>query len=198
MSWLSLDDQLWHQCLATYRRHQEVERATGARASPDWAGVQQTDDDRVLLRLLDRGISNQSAFNRPFDASTCSMRFAAVMGDRLWSLLERERLQVRNHSTFVCLCQMISTGGKGWCTWWVHCKYIARKWIKYPPKTHPVHCKHIQNFLSQFHCSVPSAGNAQYIHSVPGHVIAVFPLGNPWGNLENSQRKYPQYSQVAH
>jgi len=45
LSWLSLDDQLWHQCLATYHRHQEVERATGARASPDWAGVQQTDDD---------------------------------------------------------------------------------------------------------------------------------------------------------
>jgi len=103
LSWLSLDDQLWHQCLATYRRHQEVERATVARASPDWVGVQQTDDDRVLLRLLDRGISDQSAFDRPFDASTRLMRFAAVMGDRLWSLLERERLRVRNHSTFVCL-----------------------------------------------------------------------------------------------
>ena len=65
---MSLDDQLWHQCLATYRCHQEVEQATGARASPDWAGVQQTDDDRVLLRLLDRGISDQSGFDRPFDA----------------------------------------------------------------------------------------------------------------------------------
>ena len=28
-----------------------------------------------------------------------------------------------------------------------------------------------------------------HIHSVPGHVIAVFPLGNPWGNLEFSQRQ---------
>ena len=90
------------------------------------------------------------------------------------------------------------TGGKGWCTRQVHCKYIARKWIKYPPKTHPVHCKHVQNFPSQFHYSVPSTGYAQYIHSVPGHVIAVFPSGNPWGNCEFSQRKYPQYSQVAY
>jgi len=104
LSWLSLDDQLWHQCLATYCRHQEVERATGACASSDWAGVQQTDDDMVLLRLLDRGISDQSAFDRPFDVSMRLMRFAAVMGDRLWSLLERERLRVRNHSTFVVEC----------------------------------------------------------------------------------------------
>jgi len=69
----------------------------------------------------------------------------------------------------------LHTGGKGQCTQQVHCKYITRKWIKYPPITHLVHCNHIQNFPSQYHCSVPSAGNAQYIHSVPGHVIAVFP-----------------------
>ena len=31
----------------------------------------------------------------------------------------------------------INTGGKGWCTQWVHCKYITRKWIMYPLKTHP-------------------------------------------------------------
>ena len=54
----------------------------------------------------------------------------------------------------------VDTGGKGWCTQQVHCKYITRKWTKYPPKTDLVHCKHIQNFPSQFHCSVPSAGNA--------------------------------------
>jgi len=83
LSGLSLDDQLWHQSLVTCRRHQEVERATGARASPGWAGVQQTDDNQVLLKLLERGINDQSAFDKPFDALTCSMRFAAVMGDRL-------------------------------------------------------------------------------------------------------------------
>jgi len=102
LSGLSLDDQLWHQSLATYCRHQEVERATGARVSPDWAGVQRTDDDQVLLKLLERGVTDQSAFDRPFDALTHSMCFAAVIGDHLWSLLERERLRVRNHLTFVC------------------------------------------------------------------------------------------------
>ena len=101
MSGLSLDDKLWHQSLVAYCRHQEVKRATGARASPDWVGVQQTDDNQVLLKLLERGITDQSAFDRPFNVLTRSMRFAAVMGDCLWSLLERERLRVRNHLTFV-------------------------------------------------------------------------------------------------
>ena len=27
------------------------------------------------------------------------------------------------------------TGGKGWCTRLVHCKYTARIWTKYPPYT---------------------------------------------------------------
>jgi len=44
----------------------------------------------------------------------------------------------------------------------------------YPPKTRPAHCKHIQDFPSQFDYSVPSTVNAQYIHSVPSDVIAVF------------------------
>ena len=57
LSGLSLDDQLWHQSLVAYRHHQEVECVTGARALPDWAGVQQTDDDQVLLKLLERGIT---------------------------------------------------------------------------------------------------------------------------------------------
>jgi len=106
LSGLSLDDQLWHQSLATYHCHQEVKWATGARASPDWADVQQTDNDQVLLKLLERGVTDQSAFDRPFNASTHSMRFTAVMGDRLWLLLERERLRVRNHLTFVVECQV--------------------------------------------------------------------------------------------
>ena len=43
-----------------------------------------------------------------------------------------------------------NTGGKGWCTGLGHCKYIARKWIKNPPHTHPVYHKYIQNFPANF------------------------------------------------
>jgi hypothetical protein len=42
------------------------------------------------------------------------------------------------------------TGGKGWCPDPVHCKYIARKWTKNLPNTHPEYFKDIQNFPSQF------------------------------------------------
>jgi len=58
LSGLSLDNQIWHQSLLTYHHHQEVERATGAQASPDWVGVQHTDDDQVLFKLLERGVTD--------------------------------------------------------------------------------------------------------------------------------------------
>ena len=32
-------------------------------------------------------------------------------------------------------CAADYTGGKGWCTGLVHCKYTARIWTKYPPYT---------------------------------------------------------------
>jgi len=51
----------------------------------------------------------------------------------------------------------------------VHCKEMNKEPTPYPPSISQVHSE----FPSQFHCSVPSAGNAQYIHSVPGHVIAM-------------------------
>src|SRR5258705_10663115 len=80
------------------------------------------------------------------------------------------------------------TGGKGWCPKPVHCKYTARKWIMSPACTNPVHLEFIQNFPSQFSCNFPSSGNGQYIHSVPGHVTAMFPLCNRWEHPEFSQR----------
>ena len=54
-----------------------------------------------------------------------------------------------------------------------HCKYTVRAWTMYLGKTHLVHHKYIQNVPNQSPCSVPSAGNAQDIYSVPGHVIAM-------------------------
>jgi len=45
---------------------------------------------------------------------------------------------------------------------------------------------------------VPGSGSGQYICSVPGHVTGMFPSGTPWEHLEFSQRKYPEFTQVAH
>ena len=80
------------------------------------------------------------------------------------------------------------TGGKGWCPGLVHHKYITRKWTKYQANTHPAHLKFIQNFPSQFSCNFPSPGNGQYIHSVPGHVTEISPLGKSWEHSKFSQR----------
>ena len=80
------------------------------------------------------------------------------------------------------------TGGKGWCPGLVHHKYITRKWTKYQANTHPAHPKFIQNFPSQFSCNFPSPGNGQYIHSVPGHVTEISPLGKSWEHSKFSQR----------
>ena len=94
--------------------------------------------------------------------------------------------------------QALYTGGKGWCPGLVHYKSITRTWTKYQAKTHLVHPKSIQNFPSQFPCSVPGSGNGWYIHSVPDHVTRMFPSGTPWEHLEFSQRKYPEFTRVAH
>ena len=55
----------------------------------------------------------------------------------------------------------------------------------YPPKTRPVHHKHIQNFPSQFDCSVPS------------DVIVMFWLGNPWVILNFLKESTHDISEVA-
>jgi len=70
------------------------------------------------------------------------------------------------------------TGDKGQFTRPVHCKYITRKWTMYLGYTHLVHPKYIQNFPCQCSCNFPGLGNSQDIHSVPGHMTAVFPLCN--------------------
>ena len=79
--------------------------------------------------------------------------------------------------------------GQGVVSWTgtlqIHCKEMDKVPSQYPP----VHPKFIQNFPSQFPCSVPRSVNGQYIHSVPGHVTVISPLGTPWEHFEISQRK---------
>jgi len=45
---------------------------------------------------------------------------------------------------------------------------------------------------------VPGSGNGQYICSVPGHVTGMIPSGTLWENPQFSQRKYSEFTQVAH
>src|ERR1700686_644725 len=50
----------------------------------------------------------------------------------------------------------------------------------YPPSPLQVHLK----FSNEFLCNFPSAGNVEYIHSVPGHVTKMSRLGKPWEHLK--------------
>ena len=79
-----MDDQLFHQTLVTLRRLDEVHR-----------GLIQPYDDRVLYHLLRRGVIDHSPEDRPFDALTRVMRYAASLGDHLWDIALRERERVR-------------------------------------------------------------------------------------------------------
>lgn len=55
-------------------------------------------DDHDLWRLLKMGLEDPRPEDRPMDASTRSMRYAAIVGDRIQSNVEFERARVSNHS----------------------------------------------------------------------------------------------------
>jgi hypothetical protein len=81
---LSLDDMLWHQAMATYRHQSEWRQSQVA--------VGQQED--VLFYLINRGLVDASALDGPWHSSTRSMRYAATLTERLWSLVEYEQVKV--------------------------------------------------------------------------------------------------------
>jgi hypothetical protein len=82
---LSLADMLWHQAMATYRHQSEWRQSQVA--------VGQQED--VLFYLINRGLVDASALDGPWHSSTRSMRYAATLTERLWSLVEYEQVKVR-------------------------------------------------------------------------------------------------------
>ena len=83
---LVLDDILWQQAIGVERHFIEHRLA---RVS-FW-----THDEQRLARLLHRGVQDHRPIDRLMDSSTRSMRYSAVLADRLWSMLETERNRVR-------------------------------------------------------------------------------------------------------
>ena len=80
----SLDDQLWHQAMIVDRRQTLVHRD---RVS--------TQDEKILMYLIERGVIDHSAFDQKNAAATRAMRHSAAMADRLWSMLDKEKEKVR-------------------------------------------------------------------------------------------------------
>jgi hypothetical protein len=79
----SLDDQLWHQAMVTYRR-QEEEYATV------WKDI--SADEKMLFNLIQVGILDDD--DKPWESSTRAMRHASAMVDRLWAVVEKEQIKV--------------------------------------------------------------------------------------------------------
>ena len=80
---LTLDDQLFHQSLVSLRRLDEVHR-----------GHVQPYSEYAFLHLVRRGLVDQEEADRPWDASTRSMRYSATLADRRWEMVVRERSRV--------------------------------------------------------------------------------------------------------
>jgi hypothetical protein len=80
----TLDDRLWHQALVTNRFMTERRGF----------GVRRPDEERALFHLIEDGIVDASELDNPMPSSTRSMRYTAVMADRLWSIIEREKKRV--------------------------------------------------------------------------------------------------------
>ena len=93
---LVFDDLVWHQSIVSLERLQTFRG--GLRADPD---------DAVFWSLLMRGVLDMEPEERPTDASTRAVRYSAVMGDRLWAMVQGERLRVcglRSHGLILPNC----------------------------------------------------------------------------------------------
>ena len=60
-------------------------------------------NDTALYHLINVGVRDMDAIDKPWDASTRSMRYAACLGDRLWTMITREQNRVCVFCFFVLL-----------------------------------------------------------------------------------------------
>ena len=81
----TLDDQLWHQVLVM---DHVLESLCGSEQGPN---------DAMMWTLLHRGIIDASVVNKPWNGSTQSMRYSAVLVGQLWGLLAGKRTRVSLH-----------------------------------------------------------------------------------------------------
>ncbi|KAF9642867.1 hypothetical protein BDM02DRAFT_3192562 [Thelephora ganbajun] len=80
-SYGSFNDQVWQQCISSLRNIDENRRSR-----------MMYDDEHVLCELIERGLVDLSSSE---DVAICSIiRYTAVVGERLWSLLESQQAMV--------------------------------------------------------------------------------------------------------
>ena len=84
----TLDDQLWHQALVM---DCVLESLHGSEQGPN---------NVMMWMLLRCGVIDASVVDKPWNGSTQSMRYLAMLMGRLWGLLAGERTRVSLHSLF--------------------------------------------------------------------------------------------------
>ena len=84
----TLDDQLWHQALVMDHIFELL------------CGSEQGPNDAMMWTLLRCGVIDADVIDKPWNGSTWSVRYLAVLVGRLWGLLARERTRVSLHSLF--------------------------------------------------------------------------------------------------
>ena len=63
-------------------------------------GSEQGPNDAMMWTLLRRGVIDADVVDKPWNGSTRSMRYSAVLVGRLWGLLAGERTRVGLHLSF--------------------------------------------------------------------------------------------------
>ena len=79
-----MDDALWAQSIIIQGHLKDSRRN----------GEFHTQDEGVLWSALGMGVMDAKPEDRPWDALTCAMRFASVIGDRLWGMYALQQQQV--------------------------------------------------------------------------------------------------------
>ena len=81
------DDFLYCQAIGVGRYMIDCRR-------PLFHGGEMIPDDQAMYEFLSWGIWDQRPCDRALDASTRSIRYSAILADRLWSMIEDERNRV--------------------------------------------------------------------------------------------------------
>ena len=61
---------------------------------PRFHGFDMGPDDQAMYEFLSWGIWDPRPCDRPWDSSTRSIRYSAILADRLWNMIEDERARV--------------------------------------------------------------------------------------------------------
>ena len=97
MKGVHFDDQVWYQAMLVERFNDA--RFQRVRESPQTANR----FDTALHHLLDMGIHDFKPIDKPWDASTRSMRYSAALSNCLMEMIIQQRERVRSFWCFTLI-----------------------------------------------------------------------------------------------